>query len=93
MLSGLLSGRMTRERVQQLPEGDWRRRALWFQEPNLTLALDLVERLKEIGARHGVSPAEVAIAWTLRHPPSRRRSSAHAGQSRWTGSSTPPRCA
>jgi len=67
MLSGLLSGRMTRERVQQLPEGDWRRRALWFQEPNLTLALDLVERLKEIGARHGVSPAEVAIAWTLRH--------------------------
>ncbi len=27
-----------------------------------------MERLKAVGARHGRSPGEVAIAWTLRHP-------------------------
>jgi aryl-alcohol dehydrogenase-like predicted oxidoreductase len=27
-----------------------------------------VERLREIGARHGRTPAEVAIAWVLAHP-------------------------
>ena len=30
--------------------------------------LELVEKLKEIGARHGRNPGEVAIAWTLRLP-------------------------
>jgi aryl-alcohol dehydrogenase-like predicted oxidoreductase len=67
MQSGLLSGHMTRERIQGLPEGDWRRKALWFQEPNLSRALDLVELLKEIGARHRVTPAAVAVAWVLGH--------------------------
>ena len=38
-----------------------------FREPHLSRNLELVERLKEIGGRHGKSPAEVAIAWTLRH--------------------------
>jgi aryl-alcohol dehydrogenase-like predicted oxidoreductase len=28
----------------------------------------LVEQLREIGKRHGRSPGEVAIAWTLRNP-------------------------
>jgi aryl-alcohol dehydrogenase-like predicted oxidoreductase len=28
----------------------------------------LVETLRAIGRRHGRSPGEVAIAWTLRHP-------------------------
>jgi aryl-alcohol dehydrogenase-like predicted oxidoreductase len=68
MMSGLLSGRMSRERVEQLPGSDWRRRALWFQEPNLTRALGVVELLKEIGAHHKATPAEVAIAWVLKHP-------------------------
>ena len=68
MMSGLLSGRMTRERIGQLPPGDWRRKALWFQEPNLTRALEVVERLKEIASNRGVTPAEVAIAWVLKHP-------------------------
>jgi aryl-alcohol dehydrogenase-like predicted oxidoreductase len=34
----------------------------------LSRNLALVERLKAIGAKHGRSPAEVAIAWTLRRP-------------------------
>ena len=68
MKSGLLTGKMTRERVAALPEDDFRRRALAFQEPNLTRNLALAELMKEIGARHGRSAGEVAIAWVLRHP-------------------------
>jgi aryl-alcohol dehydrogenase-like predicted oxidoreductase len=68
MYSGLLSGAMTRERAAQLPEDDWRRRDLEFNEPKLFRNLALVECLREIGARHGRTPGEVAIAWTLRHP-------------------------
>ncbi len=68
MRSGLLTGKMTPERVQNLPSDDWRRGADDFQEPKLSRNLELVEKLREIGERHGRSPAEVAIAWTLRHP-------------------------
>jgi aryl-alcohol dehydrogenase-like predicted oxidoreductase len=68
MQSGLLTGRMTRERIEALPPGDWRRKATWFNEPQLSIAFRVVERLEEIARRHGCSVAEVAIAWTLRHP-------------------------
>lgn len=68
MMSGLLSGSMTRERIVSLPDDDWRRRDTEYQEPRLSRTLALVELLREIGERHGRSPAEVAIAWTLRTP-------------------------
>lgn len=66
MKNGLLSGAMTRERIAAFPEDDFRRNRPDFQEPKLTRNLALVERLRSIGARHGRSPGEVAIAWTLR---------------------------
>ena len=68
MKSGLLTGRMTRQRVASLPEDDFRRRAPAFQEPALSHNLELADLMKRIGARHGRSAGEVAIAWTLRHP-------------------------
>lgn len=68
MKSGLLSGAMTKERVAAMPEDDFRRRTPNFQEPLLTRNLNLVEVLRGIGARHGRTPGEVAIAWTLRRP-------------------------
>jgi aryl-alcohol dehydrogenase-like predicted oxidoreductase len=68
MRSGLLSGAMTRERAGALPESDWRRGDPDFQEPKLSRHLQLVELLRSIGQRHGRTPGEVAIAWTLRHP-------------------------
>jgi aryl-alcohol dehydrogenase-like predicted oxidoreductase len=68
MRSGLLTGKMTLGRIQNMPSDDWRRGADDFQEPKLSRNLELVEKLREIGERHGKSPAEVAIAWTLRHP-------------------------
>jgi aryl-alcohol dehydrogenase-like predicted oxidoreductase len=68
MASGLLSGKMTRERIANLDESDWRRRGDEFKEPRLTRNLALVELLKEIGERHSTTAGEVAIAWTLLHP-------------------------
>lgn len=68
MKSGLLTGAMTKERVENLPPDDFRRRAVAFQEPNLSRNLKLVEILREIGEQHGRAPGEVAIAWTLHHP-------------------------
>jgi aryl-alcohol dehydrogenase-like predicted oxidoreductase len=34
----------------------------------LTRNLALAELMRRVGARHGRSAGEVAIAWTLRHP-------------------------
>ena len=68
MKSGLLTGKMTKERVASLPEDDFRKRALAFQEPNLSRNLELAQLMKSIGERHGRSAGEIAIAWTLRHP-------------------------
>ncbi|HUS05840.1 MAG TPA: aldo/keto reductase, partial [Bryobacteraceae bacterium] len=68
MKSGLLTGKMSRERIASLPSDDFRRNTPNFQEPLLTRNLELVELLREIGQHHGRSPGEVAIAWTLRRP-------------------------
>ena len=68
MKSGLLAGKMTRERVAALPEDDFRRHAPAFQEPQLTRNLALADLMKQIAARHGRGAGEVAIAWVLRHP-------------------------
>ena len=68
MRAGLLTGKMTRERAQNLPADDWRSRDKDFQEPNLTRNLALVDLISKIGERHEKSPGEVALAWTLHHP-------------------------
>jgi aryl-alcohol dehydrogenase-like predicted oxidoreductase len=68
MLSGLLTGAMTKERAENLPADDWRKNNPEFREPKLSKNLELVERLRAVGKRYGRSPGEVAIAWTLRFP-------------------------
>jgi len=68
MASGLLTGAMTRERAAALPADDFRSRNPEFRDPRLSKNIDLVERLRHVGARHGRAPGEVAIAWTLRLP-------------------------
>jgi aryl-alcohol dehydrogenase-like predicted oxidoreductase len=68
MVSGLLTGQMTAERVAALPVDDWRRRAVEFKEPRLSRNLKLVELLRQIGSGHNVAPGVVAVAWTLHHP-------------------------
>jgi aryl-alcohol dehydrogenase-like predicted oxidoreductase len=68
MASGLLTGAMTRERVDKLPEDDWRKHHPDFTEPQLSRNMALVELLREIGAARNRSAGEVAIAWTLHNP-------------------------
>lgn len=68
MHSGLLTGRMTKERVANFPEDDFRKRAKNYQEPYLSRNLKWGEFLKTVGERHGVPAGVIAIAWTLHNP-------------------------
>jgi aryl-alcohol dehydrogenase-like predicted oxidoreductase len=68
MLSGMLTGAMTRERAANLPADDWRRNNPEFREPRLSQNLELVERLKKVAARYKTTAGAIAIAWTLRLP-------------------------
>ncbi|MBO1335972.1 aldo/keto reductase [Streptomyces sp. VRA16 Mangrove soil] len=62
--SGLLSGTFSKERVDSLAPGDWRR-----THPDFTRDLDrnlaVVERLRTVAERHGASVGATAIAWAL----------------------------
>lgn len=68
MGSGMLSGGMTRERIEGLPDDDWRSHDARFREPLLSEHLALVERLRAVAERHDTTPGAVAVAWTLRDP-------------------------
>ncbi len=68
MGSGLLAGKMTRERIERLPDDDWRGRDERFREPELSRNLELVGRLEAVARRHNATPGAVAVAWTLRNP-------------------------
>ena len=68
MMSGLLTGAMNAERVQKMPEDDWRKRNPEFQEPRLSRNLELANLLSEIGYPHNLPAGVVAVAWALRNP-------------------------
>ncbi|MDZ7292712.1 MAG: aldo/keto reductase [candidate division KSB1 bacterium] len=66
MQAGLLTGKFTKERVDSLPEDDWRRKNRHFQEPELSVNLELVKKLLPLAQRHDRTVAQLAIAWVLR---------------------------
>ena len=68
MGSGMLTGAMTRERIEHMPDDDWRKHDERFNEPQLSRNLEMVDRLTAIAGRYDTTPGAVAIAWTLRHP-------------------------
>jgi len=68
MGSGLLTGAFTRQRIEALPDDDWRKADPDFQEPRLSEHLAIVERLEVVAERHDTTPGAVAVAWTLRNP-------------------------
>jgi aryl-alcohol dehydrogenase-like predicted oxidoreductase len=68
MSSGLLSGHMTKNRVEKFPSDDWRKNSPEFQEPRLSRNLALASLLGEIGFPHNIPAGVVAIAWTLQNP-------------------------
>ena len=70
MAHGLLTGRFSRERVQNLDKDDGFRRNIsqHFQEPQLSANLELVEKLRPIAQRNDRTLAQLAVAWVLRRP-------------------------
>ena len=68
MERGLLTGKMTKERVGQMPDDDHRKGYPPFQEPQLSANLELVEGLRPIAERYGKTPAQLALAWVLSRP-------------------------
>ena len=69
MGSGMLSGKMTRERIAAMPDDDWRKaKSDMLKEPQLSYNLALVDELKKIGDPYGRSAGEIAIAWVLLKP-------------------------
>jgi aryl-alcohol dehydrogenase-like predicted oxidoreductase len=68
MGSGLLTGRMTRERLAGMADNDWRKSDAAFQEPELSRNLAIVDRLETLARLKHTTPGAIAIAWTLRNP-------------------------
>ncbi len=61
---GFLTG--TAKRAEDLPEDDWRKvNVPRFQGENFDRNMALVEVVKEIAARKGCTPAQMALAWLL----------------------------
>jgi len=60
---GFLSGRFTS--TEQLEEGDYRRYGPRFTGENLEHNLSVAERVRELAAEKGVTPGQLALAWTL----------------------------
>ena len=60
---GFLSGRY--RRLEDLPEGDYRRLSPRFQGENFARNLELVARVQEIAREKGVTASQLALAWVL----------------------------
>jgi aryl-alcohol dehydrogenase-like predicted oxidoreductase len=60
---GFLTGQF--KTAEDIPEGDYRRNAPRFQGENFDRNIKLVERVTEIAAARGATPAQVALAWVL----------------------------
>ncbi|KAI2602712.1 NADP-dependent oxidoreductase domain-containing protein [Hypoxylon fragiforme] len=62
---GFLTGQI--KSVDDIPEGDIRRRFDRFQPENFNKNLELVEKLKFFATKTGVTPAQLALAWIRAH--------------------------
>jgi len=60
---GFLTGQVTSR--DDLPEGDYRLNDPRYSEENFTKNMEIVDVVRTIGEAHGVSPAQIALAWLL----------------------------
>ncbi|HEY6469475.1 MAG TPA: aldo/keto reductase [Candidatus Dormibacteraeota bacterium] len=60
---GMLTGHF--QRLEDLPEDDWRRSVPRWQEENFERNVRLVGALEAIAQRHNISTAQLALAWLL----------------------------
>jgi len=68
MQKGLLTGKFTKEKIEQLPANDHRKNDSNFREPRLSKNIELVENLKDIASKLGITLSQLAIAWVLSNP-------------------------
>lgn len=68
MQKGLLTGKMTRERIASFPADDHRRNDPEFNEPLISYNLEFVNQLIPIAKKYNKTLAQLAIAWVLRRP-------------------------
>ncbi|MEO7190049.1 MAG: aldo/keto reductase [Vicinamibacterales bacterium] len=68
MQAGLLTGTFSAARAASLGGDDWRSRNPMFQEPQLSTNLRLVDGLRPIAVRLGITVAQLTLAWVLRLP-------------------------
>jgi aryl-alcohol dehydrogenase-like predicted oxidoreductase len=69
MASGFLTGKYTREKIKEMPSEDWRvNHSSHFQEPELSVNLEAVEKLTKIAKSFEHSLGELSVAWVLRCP-------------------------
>ncbi|MEO1170085.1 MAG: aldo/keto reductase [Pseudomonadota bacterium] len=60
---GFLTGQVTSR--DDLPEGDYRLNDPRYSEENFAKNMEIVDVVKAIADAHGVSPAQIALAWLL----------------------------
>jgi len=65
LAQGLLSGRYDRDRR---PTNLLRSRSKLFLPENLDRAAPLLGVLREVASAHSATPAQIALAWVIRHP-------------------------
>ncbi|NQU43074.1 aldo/keto reductase [bacterium] len=63
---GLLTGKVTLAR--EFDEGDLRRSSKRFSKENRGRVLQMLEKFKPVAENHGVSLAQLAVAWTAHQP-------------------------
>jgi aryl-alcohol dehydrogenase-like predicted oxidoreductase len=68
MQAGLLTGRFSAARAASLGDDDWRKQHPFFQEPQLSATLQLVDGLRPIAAALGITVSQLVLAWVLRLP-------------------------
>jgi aryl-alcohol dehydrogenase-like predicted oxidoreductase len=65
MQAGLLTGKFSVSRLNELAEDDWRRKNRYFAEPIFSAVLELVDKLGVIAEAAGRTTAELAVAWVI----------------------------
>ncbi len=66
MQRGLLTGKFSKKYLATLAPDDHRLRMPEFTEPQFSVNLEFVEKLKSIAEKNGKTLAQLAIAWVLR---------------------------
>ena len=65
MQRGLLTGKFNKEYLSQLADDDHRKQNPDFQPSQFNITLELIEKLRPVAEKNGITLAQLAISWTL----------------------------